>query len=85
MPIWRNTLEPISRIQPEMFMICSTKGMAVATIAAVMVPRVPAASAIQVTAATRPAFSTKSSDQLPVKIRISRRKAPACAMTESAT
>ena len=40
-PIWRNTFEPISRIQPEMFMICSTKGIAVATIAVVIVPGVP--------------------------------------------
>ena len=84
-PIWRKTLEPTSRIQPEMFMICSTKGIAVATIAVVIVPAFQAASAIQVTEPTSSAFRRKSSDQLQVKIAMSRRKTPTCAVTESAT
>ena len=84
-PIWRKTLEPTSRIQPEMFMICSTKGMAVATMAVVMVPASQAASAIQVTEPTRSALSRKRSDQLQVKIAISRRKTPTWPVTEAAT
>ena len=47
MPSWRNTFEPTSRIQPEMLMICSTNGIAVATIAVVIVPAFQPASAIR--------------------------------------
>ena len=85
MPIWRNTFEPTSRIQPEMFMICSTNGIAVATIAVDIRPSFQAASAIQVTEPTSSAFRRNSSDQLQVKIAISRRRAPTCASTDSAT
>ena len=52
-PSWRNTFEPTSRIQPEMLMICSTNGIAVATIAVVIVPAFQPASAMPVIEPTK--------------------------------
>ncbi len=66
-------------------MIWSTKGIAVATIAVVIRPSFHAARAIQVTEPTSSALSRKSSDQLQVKIAISRRKTPTCTSTDWAT
>ncbi|MNL84233.1 hypothetical protein D3C87_2121390 [compost metagenome] len=63
-PTWRKMLEPISRIQPLMFMICSAKGMAVATAAAVSVPLFHPVSASQVTETTSPALSRKRMDHI---------------------
>ncbi|MNT79176.1 hypothetical protein D3C72_2184840 [compost metagenome] len=63
-PTWRKMLEPISRIQPLMFMICRANGMAVATAAAARTPLFQPLSASQVMETTRPALSRNRNDHI---------------------
>jgi hypothetical protein len=85
LPTWRKIIEPISRIQPLMFMICNTKGMTVATAAALSTPRFQPSSASQVVETTSPALSTNSVDHMRVNTFMSLRNSTTWSSTESAT